>query len=1158
MHLLQAFLRFLLLILFTIFLYGFVFSQELSNHRVKNVFISNDTVQIDNQAIVPFSEIIHINEEFIKPSSYEINYAEGLFIVKDASIKGKDIKITYKIIPVSFAESFEHKKMSVIESKDSMVMNPFHYEYTPAKDDIFYLNGLNKSGSISRGASFGNNQDLAVNSSLNLQLSGKISNNVNILASISDDNIPIQAEGNTQQLQDFDKVFIQLYDESWKLTAGDFFVRQPKSYFLNINKKAQGGSFEIALKPSRKDETKIITPFASAAVSKGKYARQSIIGVEGNQGPYRLRGNENETFIIVLSGTEKIYVDGKLLKRGTEHDYIIDYNTAELTFTPNFLITKDSRIVAEFDYSERNYSRTMFNFGTEYESQKLKLNFNYFSEQDVKNQPLLQDLTDNQKKLLSEIGDSLELAVVPNINQVAFNENLVLYKMVDTLGYDSVFVYSTNPDSAIYQLGFSQVGQNNGNYVLIQSTGNGRVYEWVEPIGGVPQGNYEPVILLVTPKKIEMTTFGGEYLFSEYSKISWEGAMSNNDINTFSSKDRGDDLGYAFKLKNENAVLLSKEKDDWKMNVGGGYEFLDKNFKGIGPFRNIEFQRDWNISSVVFTSNQHAASSYLGFEKSKILNIQYAINLLENANEYRGIKNIVAANVNFKGFRLVNNSSYLITEGLNNTEFIRNKSTLTKDISWFVLGVDNELEQNKFFFPQSDSLATNSFRFLIWKGFIHNADTSINKFLISYKQRIDDAANVTVFKPIARAEDVELSYALLKNKNHILRSSMIYRKLYILEPNLTTEKPDENILSRVEYNAHFLKSAITSNTFYQIGSGLEVKKEFSFVEVQPGQGTHTYLGDLNGNGASDLNEFEVAAFKDQANFIKIFTPTNEYVRTYTNEFNQGLFLNPETQWGTSHGLKKFIARFANRTNYRVNRKTADKTDYFNPFVGSINDSTLVTTNLGFLNTIFFNKTNTKWSMDYTYQDNQDKSLLTNGIESRRTIIRTFKTRWNITRTFTLQNLFSNGIKSNKSEFFNNQNYYLSNYETEPKIIFQPDVKFRWSLLFNYKEKYNSDLYGGEILKAQKLGTEVRYNIASKGSVMLNINLIKNQYSSPLNNTLISYEMLEGLLPGTNTTWEVVYQQNLSKHMQLSLNYNGRKSDETPIIHVGGVQVRAFF
>ena len=42
------------------------------------------------------------------------------------------------------------------------------------------------------------------------------------------------------------------------------------------------------------------------------------------------------------------------------------------------------------------------------------------------------------------------------------------------------------------------------------------------------------------------------------------------------------------------------------------------------------------------------------------------------------------------------------------------------------------------------------------------------------------------------------------------------------------------------------------------------------------------------------------------------------------------------------------------------------------------------------------------------------------------------------------------------------------------------------------------------------------------------------------------------------TWELTYQQNLSKHMQLSVNYNGRHSTDSPVIHTGGVQVRAFF
>jgi hypothetical protein len=53
-------------------------------------------------------------------------------------------------------------------------------------------------------------------------------------------------------------------------------------------------------------------------------------------------------------------------------------------------------------------------------------------------------------------------------------------------------------------------------------------------------------------------------------------------------------------------------------------------------------------------------------------------------------------------------------------------------------------------------------------------------------------------------------------------------------------------------------------------------------------------------------------------------------------------------------------------------------------------------------------------------------------------------------------------------------------------------------------------------------------------------------------------MLEGLNPGSNITWEANYQRNISKHMQLSVNYNGRQSESSPIIHTGGVQVRAFF
>lgn len=1096
-----------------------------------------------------------LNDELVAESNYTIIHGQGKLVLLDKSLKGKTAAISYRVFPVSFSESYEHKKLTRIENENPNAVNPFLFEYKPELEDVFELNGLQKSGSISRGVSFGNNRDLAVNSNLNLQLSGKVSGDVSILASISDDNIPIQADGNTQQLQDFDKVFIQLFNDQWRLTAGDYFLDRPSSYFMNYNKKAKGGKFEITLNPSRNST---LTPSVSGAISKGKFTRNQFQGVEGNQGPYRLVGNENEAFIIVLSGTEKVYVDGKLLKRGSENDYVIDYNTAEITFTPNFLITKDKRIVVTFDYADRNYSRTVYQSAIGYESQKLKMNFNFFSEQDLRNQPLQQDLDDEHKLKLSEVGDSLQNAVVPNINTVEFSESKVLYAMIDTLGYDSVFIYSTNPDSAIYQLGFSQVGVGNGNYVQIQSSANGKVYQWVEPINGVPQGNYEPAILLISPKQQQMGTLGGEYVFSKKSNITWEGAFSNYDKNTFSSKNSDDDLGYALKVNSNNKISLQKDSVGWNAVLNTGYEYIDKNFVAIGPFRNIEFNRDWNTQNLVLSSNQHLATATVGFEKSKKASFLWQSDYLNNENEYEGLKNSLFFNYNKKGFNVNGFGSYLTTEGLQRTNFFRNLFRATQQVSWAVIGVEQEAEQNQFYINQSDSLTGASYDFFTWKAFLQNADTTKNKFLLSYRQRTDGAALIDKLTPIAKAEDIEAGFSWLKNKQHTLRTKVTYRKLSIVEPTLSTTKPDENVLGRIEYLAKLFKNTLTYNSFYQVGTGLEVKREFSYAEVQPGQGTHAYLGDLDSNGVHDLNEFEVAAFQDQANFIKIFTPTNDYFRTYTNDFNQSLFLNPIRAWNKVTGVKKFLARFSNRTNYRVARKVTDKDDYYNPLVTDISDSSLVTLNLGFLNTIYFNRTNTKWSADYTYQDNSDKSILTNGKEARRSFTRTFKLRWNIVRTVTFNATLANGVKSNQSEFFSTRNYYLTNYEAEPKLIYQPNVKFRFTLLYNYLQKLNSITYGADELIANKLGAEMRLNVASKGSFSMAVNYIENQFTDNSNNQNLIYEMLEGLQDGSNATWELTYQQNLSKHMQLSVNYNGRKSNNSKTIHIGGVQVRAFF
>src|SRR5690606_995747 len=334
-------------------------------------------------------------------------------------------------------------------------------------------------------------------------------------------------------------------------------------------------------------------------------------------------------------------------------------------------------------------------------------------------------------------------------------------------------------------------------------------------------------------------------------------------------------------------------------------------------------------------------------------NINYAFNYLNTLELIEGAKNILNINYKHKGFQLVSNASFRTTKEINNPGFLRNQAVLTKRIGRVVLRVGEESELNKLFVNTSDTLQNSSFEFVILQAFIHNADTTKNKFMLSYKQRDDNFPLVKDFVPTTRAEDVEFSMSLLKMRNHKLRSTYTYRKLNILSNTLTSLKPEETVLSRIEYNGNFFKNLISTNTYYEIGSGLEVKKEFLFVEVQPGQGTHTFIGDLNNNGVKDLNEFEIAVFRDQANYIKIFTPTNQFVKTYTNQFNQSLFLQPEALWGDKKGVRKLISRFSNRANFRTSRKVSDRENYFNPFIANVDDSSLVTLNMGVLNTFYF-------------------------------------------------------------------------------------------------------------------------------------------------------------------------------------------------------------
>lgn len=1137
--------------------------------------LNSDTIQLDTLSLIPNS--IFISDAYgrlISDTLYRIDYGKALLIpskiLKESNL-GK-LKISYRVFPYSFTKPYFHKDIEKVTLAQKNISNPYKITYDQNKKGTFFdKDELNKRGSISRGITFGNNQDVIVNSNLNLQLSGKISENLEILAAITDNNIPIQPDGNSQQLQEFDKVFVQLFNKKTKLIVGDYEITKPAGYYLNLFKKVQGGIITNTFDINKEKNSKLKTTF-SGAVSKGKFNKMLFNGIEGNQGPYKLTGAENETYIIVLAGTEKVYIDGRLLKRGQENDYTIDYNTGEVTFTPNQPITKDKRISVEFQYSDKNYARFLVFNSNEFKTKNRKFWVNIFSEQDSKNQPIDITLTDAQKRVLANIGDSLSMAVVPKVDSVAFRNDMVLYKRMDTLvngNHDTIYVYSTNPDSAHYRLGFSYMGNNRGNYIQVQSSANGRVYKWIAPNAGVTQGNYEPVILLITPKKKQMFTAGGETRLTERTKSNFEFAVSNYDKNTFSTKNKSDDIGYAFKIGVTQDILIH-DTVNIKLFSTLNYQMITRAFESIERFRNVEFNRDWNLAQNLKQQYEQQISYNLGFFKKSLGTANYNLDWMTMQNGYRGLKNNVNTLLKYKGFNLALKGSFLNTgDTINKSQFLRHSAALSKQFKYFTLGLKEDAEDNLWKNTKTDSLVKNSYSYSQYEVFITSADTAKTRAFANYKVREDRLPSGNNLKYAMKAEDFCIGTVLQKNLNHSFKTTLNYRELFINDTMLTKNKPENTITGRIEHSLSVSKGVLTTSTFYEVGSGLELKKEFTYVEVAQGQGVYTWSAqtDYNHNGLKELNEFEIANFQNQANYIRVFIPTNQYMKTYTNQFNEVINLKPEKIWGDKTGLKKFIARFSNQFAYRIDRKDM-RTDFWktaNPFEKGFDqisneDTTLISMGSSVRNTFSFNRTNTVFGLDYVYQDNKNKTMLVNGFDTRATMLNGLRIRWNISKQITLLDNIDMGEKKYSSQFFSSKNYRIPYINNEATVSFQPTLSYRISILYKFNDKQNK--LNTEKSQGHNAGAEFKYNTVTKGNLTVTINYIKISYKTGdtlLNtNTPVAYEILEGLMPGDNGTWSVQFQRNLTNVLQMSLNYTGRISEGSKAIHTGSVQLRASF
>ena len=211
-------------------------AQSLSNFRAFKLIPTSDTITLDSVSILESGFEIRLQDgSSLASALYVLNpYTTDVIIAK--GLIGQELYFSYRTFPFLFSRRYYSKDYTAYKKQTSeqgfIIQSAQVNRSNSSSTGLIDFGELDYNGNLSRGVGFGNAQSLNVNSSFNIQLSGMITDDIEVKAAITDNNIPIQPEGNTAQLQEFDKVFIQLRKDQHFLTVGDFDLKSVDPFLV--------------------------------------------------------------------------------------------------------------------------------------------------------------------------------------------------------------------------------------------------------------------------------------------------------------------------------------------------------------------------------------------------------------------------------------------------------------------------------------------------------------------------------------------------------------------------------------------------------------------------------------------------------------------------------------------------------------------------------------------------------------------------------------------------------------------------------------------------------------------------------------------------------------------------------------------------------------
>jgi hypothetical protein len=1131
-------------------------------HRATFPVSSGDTIFIlPHQFIIKGSEKIFLDTIPLQwEKEYSLDSRFGIIrllfnmpaYIKDSS-RHHTLYAQYQSLPFTFQPGYAHREQMVkLDSLSGEKISIAKPSANFSLDDLFGSN-LQKSGSLVRGFSVGTNRDLSLNSGLRMQMSGNLTNDIQVIAALTDENSPIQPEGTTQTLQEIDKVFVELRGNTMSATLGDFNLHLEGNEFGRLDRKLQGakGSVLFGERTSRADL------LISGAVTRGKFTTNQFPGIDGVQGPYRLTGQNNERAIIIIAGTERVYINGELMKRGELNDYVIDYAIAEVRFTSHRLISAASRISVDFEYSDRQFQRSLLGgkAGGSFFDNKLTFHTTIIREADDENSPVDASLSDEDKDTLRLAGNDQSKAVRSGVINVGPGKGQ--YVAIDTLyrtgAGDTVRTtfYRFDPtDSlgrAVYSVTFSYVGPGNGDYAKISSD------EF--QFAGLRQGSYLPKRFLPMPQSTMLADMDIAAQLSDDVTLSGEFAHSSFNANKFSTmSEDGSALKFGLQFTPKNVHFGAT-------NIGGfdirlNERYIGKHYVSLDRFNEVEFNRSWNVNDST-KGDEEIREGSMVYQPGQAVRLTGTIGSLTrgdlfSSRRYTGSVDLRNQNIPdlIYSFEVIKSSfSPDMIEG----SWTRHHAILYDTLGTFFPSVryDGEVLRNS-----SDGLLrSGSFRYheiapsLSWNP--SQAITLTSQIGARWEDSLSAGALTRASVTTMQQYGVQLQE--WNSVSTSLDVAIRDRKFTDLfrQRNLDNIR---TILIRSQTRFTAINRGIETDLYYEAASERSAKLERVFQRVPKGTGNYVYIGDVNNNHISDPEDFQLSRF--DGDYIALAIPTDELVPVINVKASTRFRTTGSRVFPGSSILEKVLSSFSGETYMRVEERSTEedtKQIYLLHFSRYLNDrTTLLGTNI-FTQDLYFLENNPGISLRFRY--NQRRGLTQFAFQNERTYQReqSVRLRWQLIKEFTNQvdisrksDLLSSSLLSNRV-----RGIFATSFVTD--WTYRPEQHIELGFKLGFGDASNFDT-----TTVSLNDQSVRFQYAIAERAQMRIEMVREEVTLETREAQLPFELTNGKVLGKTWLLQIGMDYRISQVVQASLSYDGRSERGRGIVHTAKAEVRAFF